>query len=328
MNALLVCAIVTLGQAGEPGDVYQDLRHQQPQLPSLRMTGAFLAKYTIREPEGLRVTLPAKREKYSTIALQTDFRVSGDFEITATYELFAADVPDNPDKPGAVVGVNIYIIQGDDGKRFARVGRFNTQKRGHVYEISHTDRDRENSTTMQRFPTDQWAGQLRFVRKGKALAYLVKDAKTGDDFRELFVAEDFGDDPLKMVRYVVNTTELPCMVDARLIDFRVRSGDLSAAVADPTPLHERRNYWWMATFGGLVVVMIGGLALAGLVRRKKTRLPAVDGHVQEPSAPATPDSTNGVLHVQCPSCQKRLKVPGNAGGKKIKCPECASAFVA
>ena len=333
MNSLLVCAIVTLGQAGvaqagEPGNVYQDLRNQQPLLPSLRMTGAFLSKYTIREPEGLRVTLPAKRENYSTIAVQSDFRVPGDFEITLTYELLAADRPENPEKPAAAVGVNIYIIQGDDDKRHARIGRFNTWKRGHVYEVSHTDRNREQSTKMQRFPTDQSAGQLRLVRKGTVLTYLVKDAATENEFRELYVAEDFGADDLKVVRCVVNTSEQPVAVDARLIDLRVRSGDLPAAVLDPTPLEERRNYWWLTTALGVVVVVIGGLALASLVRRKRARLTATSANAPELSEPAAADPTNGAIPVQCPVCQKRLKVPGNMGGKKVKCPGCASAFVA
>ncbi|MCI0684303.1 MAG: DUF1583 domain-containing protein [Gemmataceae bacterium] len=335
MNALLAGAVLTLGQAGAPGqveikaeevEVHQDLRDQRPIHPSLRMTGPFVSKYTIREPEGLRVTLPAKREKYAPIALQTNFRIPGDFEITATYELFSADAPDSPDKPAAVVGVNIYVVQGDGDRRTARIGRFNT-RRGHVYEIQHTDRTRERPTKMQRFPTQEWAGQFRLVRKGAALHYLVKDAGTGDEFRELFVAEHFGDGDVTVVRCAVNTTEQPCAVDARLIDFRVRSVNLPAAVADPTPREERRGYWWLATAVAIAAVLAGGAAIAGLRRRRRMRRTAGDRAMSEASEqPAAPN--HGTVHVPCPACGKRLKVSSTNLGKKVKCPGCDTAFVA
>jgi hypothetical protein len=49
---------------------------------------------------------------------------------------------------------------------------------------------------------------------------------------------------------------------------------------------------------------------------------------RQPAAPAIqkPDA-NGVA-VQCPQCDKRLKLPAHMAGKKVKCPGCATSFVA
>ena len=45
------------------------------------------------EPEGLRITRSAEQGNLGTVGLATRFRVIGDFEITAGYELLSADQP-------------------------------------------------------------------------------------------------------------------------------------------------------------------------------------------------------------------------------------------
>ena len=45
-----------------------------------------------------------------------------------------------------------------------------------------------------------------------------------------------------------------------------------------------------------------------------------------PPVPAR--AANEPTVVQCPGCNKRLRVPANVAGKKVKCPECGNAFVA
>ncbi len=84
----------------------------------------------------------------------------------------------------------------------------------------------------------------------------------------------------------------------------------------------------LATVIAVVVLTVGGFAMAGLARRKKARLMANDLNTQEAIESAPADLNHGASHVQCPVCQKRLKVPSNVGGKKVKCPGCAAAFVA
>jgi len=41
-----------------------------------------------------------------------------------------------------------------------------------------------------------------------------------------------------------------------------------------------------------------------------------------------PAPSDGTIMIQCSGCQRRLKVPANVIGKKVKCPACGAAFVA
>jgi hypothetical protein len=316
-SAFLSCALFGVAQAGEPKEFYQDLRQKQALLPGIMLAGPFTSKYTFREDEGLRVTLPAKREKLFTMALQNRFVVPGDFEITGTYELLSADAPDDPKRPMAVVGVNIYIVQGDDQKRTARIGRFNTFQHGHAYEVAHTDRNPGGTHLQTRFPTKASSGQLRLVRQGTYLSYLVKG--DGDETFEELHKVDFGTDDVTVVRFVVNTSEQPLAVDARLIDLRVRSGTLPAVAQmtteDPPPAISSSHTWLIT--GAAMVVLV---AAAGLLRVALKRRAPVSPSTAESDAAAT-------LVVQCPRCQKRLKVAAGAVARKVKCPGCKAAFV-
>jgi hypothetical protein len=47
-----------------------------------------------------------------------------------------------------------------------------------------------------------------------------------------------------------------------------------------------------------------------------------------PAPPPVPANAAAGKIVQCSSCQKKLKIPATAVGKKVKCPGCGEAFVA
>ncbi len=47
-----------------------------------------------------------------------------------------------------------------------------------------------------------------------------------------------------------------------------------------------------------------------------------------PPAKSAPASAGGSSLVQCSNCNRKLKVPATAVGKKVKCPSCGSIFVA
>ena len=250
MNLLVVCALVASGQVEQPGEFYQDLRSRAPLRSEFAMAGAFIGKYTVPGIEGLRVTLPAKRENLAPLGLQSNAHVVGDFEITGSYELLSAD---RPAWPNGIVGVNLFIMEGPEGKRFGRIGRFNTQQDGHVYEVRHTDHHRAEPPHVVRVPTTEKAGQLRVVRRGNRLAYLVKDGSTGDGFKELYTTE-FGAGNLSVVRFVVNTGEQAYGVDARLIDLRIRTGDIPEAAESALG---SRLIW----IGLAVILLLGAVAL-------------------------------------------------------------------
>ena len=57
-------------------------------------------------------------------------------------------------------------------------------------------------------------------------------------------------------------------------------------------------------------------------RPRKTSL--LTAHSPAPSKPAA----NKPTVVECISCQRRLRVPANVVGKKVKCPQCGNVFLA
>ena len=81
---------------------------------------------TKREEAGLRITLPADRTPNQPVGFKTTMVLSGDFEITAAYELLAADPPTT----GYGVGVNLGLAPDGARKKYAKVGRFMRPGRG------------------------------------------------------------------------------------------------------------------------------------------------------------------------------------------------------
>jgi hypothetical protein len=68
--------------------------------------------------------------------------------------------------------------------------------------------------------------------------------------------------------------------------------------------------WWLIVGGAIVLAVAAGALLVRVVRRK--------------SGSATFDTLAAV----CPHCQKRLRLPVHAAGKKVRCSGCATTFVA
>jgi hypothetical protein len=319
LSTYLPCALLVLAQAGDAGDVYQDFRNQGDVVPGLTLVGEHVAKYSTPEPEGLRVTFPVKRETVASLGVQGTSEVHGDFEITGTYELFSADVPARATN---VVGVNIFIMEGPDGKRHARIGRFNTPQ-GHLYGMLFFDAKNPKANAGLRLPTGEKAGQLRLVREGNRLSYQVKDGTTEGRFREVLHA-DFGTDDLTVVRYVVNTSEEPCAVDARLVDFRIHSGSAAQPAATPaTP--PPRGWWkvWLVLPLALAVPLGVWLAVRRARRARKTPAPApVTG------TPTNPAASSAALSCRCSGCGKTFRAKAALAGKKLKCPQCGAAVPA
>jgi hypothetical protein len=242
-------------------EVFQDLRNDQ-ELGS----GFFLADkdetgYARREPEGLRVSIPAKRRKPAAVAIQSDLHVVGDFEITGTYELLSAD---RPIQDQAVAGALLWIW--GEGKQCARLGRFNTQKLGAVYEVHHTN---PGPQAILRSPTKESSGQLRFVRRDSQLSYQVSDPGTPGGFRELFQTE-FGTDDLTIIRLAVNAEDPTAAVEARLIDLQVRSRGQPPSLAVPAKEQVVSKRWLVAVeVGGLIVALaLLGLGAGAFLRRR------------------------------------------------------------
>src|SRR5262249_11352616 len=153
--ALLVtlspCHLVTLSAAA--GELYQDLRGESELRPGLKWMGGG-GKYRSPAPEGLGGTVAAMRRDLNPIRGGGRFQLEGDFEVVGTYELLSADRPTK----GYGVGVDLFIEVGPERRRLAKVARYNTVARGHVYLAQITDRDRPAATPAKRTATTETSG--------------------------------------------------------------------------------------------------------------------------------------------------------------------------
>jgi hypothetical protein len=313
MNAMLLALLYTAAQVDEPGtEFYHDFR--KPQAPrgliSLNPKDAVFAKF---EPEGLRLTLPRERNDPGPIAgVKTTFPLSGDFEVTGTFEILEAETPAG----GFGVGVSLFVQKAPPSPEGA--GIYRLVKPGGK-EVIYWDRSIGKQGEPLRFegnasPCSEKLGRLRLKRVGSTLHFLWAVGVEREEFHEVRQV-DFGLDDIKSLSMRGLTGKQLCFLDARFLDLRIRSGNPIVPIpvarkAAPDP-ETGRSLWCLATLAAVAVVAAG----IGIWHRLRRRSGAAD------AAP-------GTREIPCPNCAKRLKVPAHAVGKTIKCPACAVAFVA
>jgi serine/threonine-protein kinase len=294
-------------------DIYQDFRGSRPLLSELTIDGGDADEVSRPEAEGLRVTMPATRRNPGPVGARVTCPISGDFEITATFEILSADPP----RQGNGVGVALNISTDPDLGNFAKLGRFYRAGEGSVFLVESWNKDRPGSYLAQGIPTNVLTGQLRLVRDGSTLRYLVTEGP-GDDFRELH-RDNFGPDDLSLLRFVVNNSGSPAGVDARLVDLRIRSGKRAAEIGITGANR------WLTGVGLLVLVLGLGAVGAWLVLRRS-------GFADETSAPTGGVDATGNhdaaarVMVRCSGCGKNLKARNELAGKKVKCPQCGQVL--
>lgn len=160
------------------------------------------------EPRGLRITIPWHQGKEKpTLGISPAFIIHGDFRITASYELVAADTPEAP----APVGGQIYIMAQETGNG-ASILRGVMPGGQQVYALFWAVRDETGRTpAFQTVAAEARRGRLRFARTGNMLHLLVAE-EGSDEFRELAKVE-FGSEPIGMFRAESITNGAPSGVE-------------------------------------------------------------------------------------------------------------------
>jgi hypothetical protein len=319
----------------EPGqprkEFYQDFRGGRPLPPALKLVGPDADAVARPEPEGLRLTLPATRPVNQPVGVATTFAVSGDFEITGTFELLSAERPAN----GYGVGVSLSIADSEARNKFAKVARALLVRGGSVFHSECWDGGPGKNHEVRTKPTESRLGQLRLVRKGPGLRYLAADG-LGGDFQEIFSQDQFGTDDMGLVLLVVTDSGRPGnAIDARLVDFKIRAADLipdpvagAAPAAGPAakPEREAGSKGWPAAAAVLLLVLLSGLAVC-LVLFLRRRAGAAPAHGPAPGGEAGPSAAAPSVSVRCAGCGKVLKGKPELAGKKVKCPQCGEAVL-
>jgi hypothetical protein len=328
LATLGVCLFLLLQAASPPSkqpivkEVYCDFRGGQPLPSAFTLDGPDANEVIKQEEKGLRITLPAKRRSELLVGVAATFTVAGDFEITSTYELLSADRP--PDGNG--VGVALEVATDDNLTKFGKVSRFVRPERGDVYQTEFWIKTQPGSGKHTFTPTTARAGQLRLVREGSTLRFLVA-AGPANEFEEINRRE-FTTEDLDICRFGVNNHGSPAGVDVRLIDLRIRSGPASPPSILPKPKR------WMLAVAALVfiLVLLGALGLLLQVRRRdrtfsSTGVPGTGEEGEEKPGPANPKAAAPFIAFPCPSCSKDLRARAALAGKSLKCPQCGQGVL-
>jgi ribosomal protein S27E len=310
-HSLVVLATLLPGQAPAP-DFYHDFRGGRPLPPNLSLFGLDAEEVVKPEDGGLRITPPVDGKQTFGWGVSTQFTLSGDFEVTGTYELLSVEPPVKG--KGGGVGVALNVLPNADPRKFAKVGRFVRAEDGDVYVAQFWNKDPPKDHHWLTVPTETLAGQLRLVRKGSTLHYLVADGP-GDDFREIAQWE-YGTEDLSMVRFIANNNSSPTALDARLVDLKINCNSLIPHKA----FDESKAGLSLALLLGLLVPVLLLIALgAWFYARQRHR--AAHGQGPNPAPPAAP------VAVECSGCGKDLKVKAELAGRKVRCPQCGQAVL-
>jgi WD40 repeat protein len=188
------------------------------------------AKRYVQEAEGLRVSPPVVVPRGGPSGVMTTFRLRGDFDVSASYEILQADIPEI----GSPIGVSLYITTDTPTQDAVMLTRFNRQDGSHYTcsGIMTTQFGQNRQFPPHKLiPTDVVAGQLRLIRQGKVVRFLVAD-EGSDGFQELRRL-DLGDEDVLYVRLAADpgSKDSPPVV-ARLRSIEVR-GQVGAPKAPP-----------------------------------------------------------------------------------------------
>src|SRR5947209_1349283 len=93
-RALCLLAVVLAPVRAEAREhVLLDFRLGMPAATGLRLFGADAEAAVKTDAEGLRITLPARRQDVNAVGVELPCRIHGDFEMAVGYELLAVGEP-------------------------------------------------------------------------------------------------------------------------------------------------------------------------------------------------------------------------------------------
>lgn len=137
-------------------------------------------------PGGLEVTVPPGADRPAGVS--TRFRLRGDFEVTAGYEIPADANPGS----GATMDAELHLRPDGEWSNFASMNR-SIRPEGEFLSYGRgTNLDGKRGYKGRKVPSRARSGRFRIAREGKMLIYSV--AEGDGEFREVFRAESWPGD--------------------------------------------------------------------------------------------------------------------------------------
>lgn len=259
--------------------IHQDFRNRKALSDEWKIIPPKHDAWTKPEDGGLRIMLPKTFKSDQPVGVRLKFPVSGDFEITGAYQILSVDKPSS----GPGVGIAFNLVDQNNYKKFARFGRFLSAQEGNTYVVECRLKDSPNDNNGKSEPTESRSGQLKMIREGSMLRYLVAD-EPANVFREIHHGEFTADD-LEIVRFAVCTNSSPAGMDVLLVDLKIRigaTGQPNAPVPPPKQEANPRARSWLAAalFFGFAVTTLLAIAVGVVIYLRRRR--AAGTTVDEP----------------------------------------------
>jgi RNA polymerase sigma factor (sigma-70 family) len=199
-------------------DLYEDFRGARSPSPVFRMMGIDQGATMKPEAGGLRITVPANQARRHRAGIEMRTPVKGDFEITAGYEILAADQPD----AGYGVGFEVYVNTATPTQDRLGIFRLNRPLEGESYMVGRGKTENGKSEHKNTcYPTTARSGQLRLTRRGvEATAWAAEGA--AGPFREIQQTE-LGAADVSRLWFAAYLGNIEHAVDVRIVDVRIRS---------------------------------------------------------------------------------------------------------
>jgi hypothetical protein len=250
---LLVAALALLAPAAAlAGEMKDELKFDATRIPTMRTTFAVYPSTAIRsifaDGGGLRFQLPDNVPKLPQTGLYTLFTLSGDCEVTFTYEILKLPPP----KDGYGSGLGVAFDLGDDmGKGvFQRVIK-PPKDIGYIVQFMPG----KLSKTKEEYklvPSATLKGGVGLRRVKKELIFLASDDP--DAPLEEIGRLPFPEVTVREVRFYADTGGAQTPVDVRMKDFSFKAEQITGGV----PRSEVRRWsWWFL----LALVPLAGVGL-------------------------------------------------------------------
>lgn len=215
---------------------------------------------------GLEMRLPAGR-MLPAVCISPVFRVRGDFEITASFDIRNQRSP----QEGYGCGPTIYLATHSQTEISAMLGRLSRPGKKQVYSTSiSTTVDSKRQQQVRLMDASGQRGKLRLVRVGAELRFQVADGDAGT-FRQLRETEFTADD-IQLVRFAAQQSDAATPVDVVWHDIVIRAEELldrpeTLAAGErrhrptyaPASKPERLPLWWSLASGLALVLLVSAV---------------------------------------------------------------------
>lgn len=249
-----------LASFGQLSEVHQDFKASSHLNPGLKMFGADLDHATQWDGKGLRIALPKDRKAKGAVGIETQFSVSGDFEVTLDYEILSADEP----KSGVGSGVKIWgKLVSEEFQAITLAHVITPKGLNRLMPIYATTKDKKRVFKGELHPAIGRKGRLRLKRTGPEVSFLF--AKEGSETFEQLQRETVGTDDVKPLRISAGTGDGPSGLMVRFHDISISGSGLPIVSA---PKKKSGSWVWLIV-GLLVVAASGGAGGWWWYRRRK-----------------------------------------------------------